>query len=321
MLVKRAPDDAVHETQHLRVPSGVAVGEIADVHLGMEIHGPISEPMFVCLAGGSMRRQFFDLPVADDDSFSFVRAMARQGYGCILIDHPGIGDSDQPEDGFVLTPGLIAQIHAGVLRNLRRQYPALASTRTIGVGHSMGAMITLLVQAAASPHEGIVLLGFGFDGLPQYLSPRARALLDDRGALDEAMADLAREMFRVPYPGVFGGGRRSGGDLYFAANADPAALPAIKAVTTHLLAMPAFASMLPHHWDAEAARIKVPVLLALGDQDLVKPPDNVAQVFAASPAAELMVLPETGHSQFLFASRTALFAKIGQWAAQFRQGE
>ncbi len=298
----------------LRVPTALAVGEFDNLHLGVEIHaptGPDRGVALVCLPGGGMRRQFYDLPVAGDDSFSFAKAMCAQGFTCVLVDHPGVGDTDQPDDGFVLTPLLLAQAHAAALAWMQANVPALRGLRSIGVGHSMGAMITLIQQHQHASHDGIVLLGFGFQGLPQYLHPKVQALLDDRPTLNAQSVELAKKFFRVAYPVMRGGG---GGGLYGGESAERAGIDGIKAVSTHLLAVPAFMSMLPHHWDAMAARIDVPVLVALGDKDLVKAPDNAGQIFSDSPAVDVMVLPETGHSQFLFASRRDLFAKIGHWA-------
>ena len=301
-------------TEVLRVPTAMAVGNIENLHVAAEIHQPTATDRgiaLICLPGGGMNRQFYDLPVPGDDSFSFVKAMCAQGFTCVLLDHPGVGESDQPEDGFVLTPLLIAQLHAAALSWLKTHVAALRGLRSIGVGHSMGAMITLIQQHQHASHAGIVLLGFGFEGLPQYLHPKVQALLDDRAALEAQSVRLARKFFRVGYPVVRGGG--GGGGIYGGETAERAGIEGIKAVSTHLLAVPAFMSMLPHHWDPMAARIDVPVLVALGDKDLVKAPDNAGQIFSHSPAVEVMVLPETGHSQFLFASRRDLFARIGHW--------
>lgn len=291
-------------------PTGLTVGEVDNLELGVSWWPPQgSDIVFVGLAGGGMKRQYFDL----QGGFSFVAAMRARGHGCLLVDHPGVGDSDRPSDGYLLSPRLLAEAHHRALGALRGSLPELAAARTVGVGHSMGALISLIQQAGHGSHAALVLLGFGFDGLPQYLPPAARALLNDRAALEAVSVELARGLFREPYPIVSQGGN---GGLYAGSNAEPGALEAIRNVSTHLLPLPAFMSMYPHHWDALAARVKVPVLIALGDKDLVKAPDNVDQLFSGSPGAEVLVLPETGHSQFVFASRAELFAKIDQWVEQ-----
>lgn len=295
--------------QVMRVPTGVPVGEIENLHLEVSWLAPEpgrSNTVLVCLPGGGMRREFFDM--AGD--FSFVAAMRQQGHGLLLIDHPGVGGSDQPLDGYLLTPRRIAELHHRALSTLRSRIPELADARSIGIGHSMGALLSLLQQAQHRSHAGLVLLGFGFDGLPHYLPEQARELLDDRAALEAASAELARGLFRVSYPLMNQGG--SGG-IYGGKTADSGAGEAISAVSTHLLPVPGFMSMYPQHWNADAALIDVPVLLALGDNDLVKAPDNAAEIFSASPDVQVMTLPETGHSQFVFSSRHALFAAINAW--------
>ncbi len=303
----------------LRVPTGLAVGEFDNLHLGASWWAPDaqrSKTVFVCLAGGGMRREYFDLAAGSNANFSFVASMRAYGHGLLLVDHPGVGDSDAPGDGYLLDPYLIAQAHHLALQQLHQVLPELAQMHSIGVGHSMGAMITLIQQARYASHRAIALLGFGFDGLPAYLPPAARDLLDDRLALEAASAELARAMFKLPYPVIPAGGN---GGIYGGTHAADGAVAAIKAVSTHLLPVPAFMSMYPHHWDALAGKINVPVLLALGDQDLVRAPDNVEHVFSASPAVDVMVLPETGHSQFVFATRTDLFAQIGQWPDRLKE--
>lgn len=300
--------------QVLRVSTGLPVGEFSDLHIGAEVHLPTGKDRgiaLVCLAGGGMRRQFYDLPVPGDRSFSFTQAMCQLGFTCVLLDHPGIGDSDQPENGYLLNQDLIAEAHHRALHVLRGQMPALADKPTLGVGHSMGAMISLIQQANNQTHAGLILLGFGFDGLPQYLHPKVKAMLDDRASIDAQAADLARKTFRVSYPIMQGGGGR----IYGGETADRAGVEGIKAVATHMLPVPAFMSMLPHHWDGHAAKVQVPVLIALGDNDLVKAPDNPDQIFSSGCDVDVMVLPETGHSTFLFASRTALFERIDRWVA------
>ena len=66
----------------------------------------------------------------------------------------------------------------------------------------------------------------------------------------------------------------------------------------------------------EAARIDVPLLLALGERDIAGPTHQVPAAFTASRDICLHILPETGHSHFLFPARTGLFNRLGGWARQ-----
>ena len=72
----------------LRIATGLAVGDCADLHVALELHMPTAQDRGIalcCLPGGGMTRQFYDLPVPDDRSFSFTEALCAQGYTCICL--------------------------------------------------------------------------------------------------------------------------------------------------------------------------------------------------------------------------------------------
>jgi pimeloyl-ACP methyl ester carboxylesterase len=80
-----------------------------------------------------------------------------------------------------------------------------------------------------------------------------------------------------------------------------------------ILPIPSFHSILPGNVAPEAASIDVPVFLGVGDRDIVGPPGEVPSAFPRSPRVVLHVMPETGHSHFLFNTRFALFDAIATW--------
>lgn len=272
-----------------------------------------------CLPGGGMNRRFYDLAGADA-RYSFARQMAARGFISVLIDPPGIGDSDRPQDGYALTPAritdILTQLHTRVCQDLRSgavdaDLPALPQLQTIGVGHSMGAMLTVLQQEQTQCHAAVALLGFATHGLPQYLSAEARALAADTQAVRAQMVPLARQMFAAPYPDIR---HDSGNELYGGAAAEPEAVQALKAARDRLLPVPAFMSILPDNVAPEAAQLKVPVFQALGERDFVRQSNQPKAGFAASCAVEFVSLADTGHSFFLFKSRAYLFDRLARWA-------
>lgn len=300
--------------------------------------GAVTPPVWFCLPGGAMNRHFYDLRVDDPGSgagagpgsetgtgYSFARRMAGRGFVSVLVDPPGIGDSDRPADGYALTPerlvAALTRLHARVCEDLRAGriddgLPPMEDVRTIGLGHSMGAMLTVLQQAAERPHAAIALLGFGIQGLPDYLPPEARALAQDTEAVRERLVPFARQMFVEPYPELRSAG---GGDFYGSAGADRAAVVALKTARDRLLPVPAFMSILPGNVAPEAAAVDVPVYLGFGGADFIGPTDDGACGFTASPAVERQMLPGTGHSFFLFDSREALFDGLARWARVLAQ--
>jgi pimeloyl-ACP methyl ester carboxylesterase len=273
------------------------------------------DPMLlVCLPGGGMNRGYFDLmPDDGDTSFSFARQMTARGFHVLTIDHIGIGDSTRPRDGYALDAALLAQANEEALQQvlieLRRTMPKL---RSVGVGHSMGAMLTLVQQATYKPHAAIALLGFSTRGLPDYTPSAQAELAKDPQQLREQLPALARRMFREPYPKVQRDPQAKG--IFGGSSADARGIAALKAASDEpLLPLPAYQSMLPGNVALEAARIDVPVYLAVGDRDMAGPPQQIPAAFTSSYDIELQVLPDTGHAHFLFAARQALFDRLAVW--------
>jgi pimeloyl-ACP methyl ester carboxylesterase len=176
----------------------------------------------------------------------------------------------------------------------------------------MGAMLTVLQQAQFGQHAAIAVLGFSTRGLPEYLAGEARALAQDPAAARREVVRLAKAMFKDSYPSI--GKSSDGSQLYAGLHADPAGIQAIKAAREKLLPVPAFMSMLPGNVAAEAARIDVPVFVGLGELDMAGPPLEAPKAFTASPAVTFHLLPQAGHSHFLFTARAGLFDALALWA-------
>lgn len=314
----------------LRVDSGVFLPGETSLEIALEIIAPQnpSPIVLVCLPGGAMTRRYFDLRTPEGDSYSFARQMAARGFVCVLMDHLGVGESTRPADGYALTPELLARANANattaVLEKLRRGtalrgLPPMKNLTSVGVGHSMGAMLTILQQAQFHQHAGIAVLGFSTRGLPEYLSLEARELAKDPTAARREVVRLAKAMFREPYPNL--GRSEDGVQLYAGKHAEAAGIEAIKSARERLLPVPAFMSMLPGNVAPEAAQIDVPVFVGLGELDMAGPPGDAPKAFTASPAVTLEILPGSGHSHFLFPARRQLFNSLGGWArwcCQFR---
>ena len=256
-----------------------------------------------------------------DVSFSFAQQMVARGFIVIALDHLGIGESDRPADGYAVTAEVVASANAEATQQvvaklcegtLTPELPALKSLTTLGVGHSMGAMMTLLQQFQRRQHAGIALLGFSTRGLPEYLPPQVRELAQDSAAVRAKMQRLAKTMFMQPYP-VIKPSPQSGA-IYSGKGADPRGAAAIKQISDALLPVCAFMSMVPGNVLPEAKQIGVPVFLGLGELDMAGPPHEIPASFPASRDVTLYVIAGAGHSHFLFPSRLDLFDRLATWA-------
>lgn len=281
---------------------------------------PAQPAALVCLAGGNMNRRYFDLcPEDGDDSFSFAAQMTARGFIVITLDYLGLGESSKPADCYALLPELLTtacvNASAAVLTQLREgslsaEIPALPQLLSLGIGHSMGAMMTVLHQAMGAQHAGIALLGFSTRGLAQYLPPKVVAMT--REEQRAGLAGFAQKMFQTQYPVIRSSG--NGEQVYGSAKAEAKGVAALKQATDCLLPVTAYLSMLPGNVAPEAAQVKVPVLLGHGERDMAGPPAESAAAFSASHDVRVLVLPETGHSHFLFPTRLELFDRLADWA-------
>src|SRR5688572_28383095 len=87
-------------------PSGVstlAARVIADVD--RRAGGPV--PVLICFPGGGMSGRYFEIT-----GFDMAAHLAAEGIVVVTIDHPAIGDSDVPDDPWLLTPEMVGDADA-----------------------------------------------------------------------------------------------------------------------------------------------------------------------------------------------------------------
>jgi len=273
--------------------------------------------VFFCFPGGALTGAYFDLGEDDDRAYSFAQAMAEAGHVTVAFDHPGVGLSSRPEDGYALHPDLVAAAdHAAVSAVMTRLREGLdgaaplAGALAVGVGHSMGGVILGLMQNRFRPFSAVAILGSGPYGLAEHLPEALKPLTNDPQAARQQIAARLREasipsyMDLTPTPesqAIFHGGDRRG-------------VAAMKAARTNLIVLPGFFAMIPGSWAPEAASIDVPVLLAYGDRDICADPYATPSFFKGSGDVTLLVLRQTGHSHFIFPAREGLWRRIDQWA-------
>jgi pimeloyl-ACP methyl ester carboxylesterase len=178
---------------------------------------PTDQPRVVlcCLAGGRCTTSYFDLDVEGQGNYSMAEHLAAQGFVVVAIDHLGVGESSAVDDLFLVTPDvassanhhafgeLLARLRAGSLTN---ELSAVPSSVAVGVGHSMGGMLTLVQQAHHHTYDAVANLGHGGDGLPQLLTRDELNVVGDSQALRAKIVDLARARF-TPGPGRKAGAR------------------------------------------------------------------------------------------------------------------
>jgi pimeloyl-ACP methyl ester carboxylesterase len=279
-----------------------------------------SRPLvWCCLPGGYCTSGYFDLHVdGDDASYSMAAHLADAGCIVLALDHLGTGASSAVDDDFVVTPEVLATAsHAAFAALLERLQegsllPGLGPVGTplpIGVGHSMGAMITIIEQARYASYAAVVNLGGGGAGLPEHLNDPRWVTWD----VTQVRASLV-EMARQQFSGTATERDRGRPGIFHADDVPTSVLSAFRSQLATLLPSCALASILPSFSDPERGEITVPLFLGFGEYDLSQVPHESVTRFRSSSDITLFVLNGSGHCHNQAGNRRQLWDRMIGWA-------
>lgn len=222
------------------------------------------------------------------------------GFKCIYFDNRGTGNSDRPAGGFTIPQ--MAEDAFGLLKAL-----GIAKTKVFGV--SMGGMIAQELTLRHPQSVEKVVLGCTTPGGANAIRP-SDALIEkliesfdlvEAGNLDAAldliMPLLFPEDFIAAHPELrqfMTAGLKLG---------PPTPRATLEATRTGAMEFDAY-ERLP--------QIKCPVLIVHGDKDVLTPPENAELIKHQIPQAELIMLPNAGHS-FAAADPIGTYQRITQW--------
>jgi alpha-beta hydrolase superfamily lysophospholipase len=274
-----------------------------------------SRPVVVfCFPGGGMSRRYFDLPV---DGYSMAVHLAACGYVVVSIDHPGVGGSEVPDDPWELTPETVADVDSCAVRQVLEQLragdlPGLPLGEPgflVGLGHSAGALVVIHQQARHSLFDALSLLGWAGHGLPQHLDESERDLAKDPQLLERNVVAAARRR----YPEALMELRRGSSNLLVGNKMPREVRAALVGARTPLLTVVGLASMIPGGAAKPAARVTVPVFLAVGERDIATDHLRIPAEFPKAADVTLYVLPQAGHNHNVAANRRDLWDRMAAW--------
>jgi pimeloyl-ACP methyl ester carboxylesterase len=331
---------------------GMPARTTATVHLPAA--GALAHPPVVCFAfpGGGYSRRYYTLDLrpdaATDGGTGQAGWHAARGWIFVACDSLGFGDATAPE-GNVLSyenialgnkatvATVLARLESGTLVD---GYPPVTGVTTLGIGQSMGGCFTIVVQGQHQVFDGIAALGFsaihtvvpsrpgtpaaawpwllrGSDlASPKILNGAALAAaagptLGGQDSLAEA-AGTGEHPFTWAFHWDSEPAAIVAADMAASADAYHGQLPPWRSPSTPACGIYMVA---PGTVATEAASITVPVLVAVGERDVVPTPWLEPSAYKSSPDISVFVCPRMAHMHNFADTRQEFWARIHSWGS------
>jgi pimeloyl-ACP methyl ester carboxylesterase len=305
----------------------------------------LGEQPVICfgLPGAGYSRQYYTFDMPGFSGGGEAGWHADRGWIFVACDGLGVGEATAPDtiDEPVLTYEIIARANretvAAVIGRLRegsvdQGFPPVRDPVVLGIGQSMGAGFTIALQGQHHVFDGVGILGFSAfhtqppsrPGTPPLAFPWATRSADPRqplvvnaAALEKAAPrtaaggehplawgfhydDVPREIVAADLAGY------AGGPLEVWRSATTPACAALGAA--------------PGVVATEAAAITVPVLVAMGERDVVPDPWLEPKAYRSATDISLFVCPRMAHMHNFAGTRETFWRRIHAWGETVAQG-
>ena len=328
------------------VTDAAALGEEAHIAVTVHLPDPATMPAtpVVCFAkpGGGYSRGYYTIDLPGPARGAQADWHAARGWIFVSVDHLGVGDSSTHHDGNRLDyttvaaashdaeRQLLAQLAAGTLVD---GFPPVTDPLTLGIGQSMGGCLTVVQQGRYHAYDGIGVLGYsavhthppaapGDDPITAPWRPRDTITTMDPMVVVNA-PQLAAATVRSGEPG--GWSRMAWGFHY--RDVDDATVAAdmergdgdwpgwaSKTMPTAV----ASSCLTPGAIAPEAAAVLAPVLVAMGERDVIADPRGEPRAYLSASSVDLYICPRMGHMHNFASTRELLWQRIETWAAWVR---
>src|SRR5262245_55933121 len=328
------------------VTDAAGLGEPAHVAVTVHLPDPASMPdePVVCFAkpGGGYSRGYYTIDLPGPARGAQAAWHAERGWIFVSVDHIGAGESSTHHDGnrldytTVTAAGhdaerqLLERLAAGTLVD---GFPAVSNPLKLGIGQSMGGCLTVVQQGRHHAYDGIGVLGYsavhthppvtpGEDPITAPWRPR-----DTINTMDPMIVVNAPQLAAATsVTGAPGGWARMAWGFHYR-DVDDATVaadmergdgdwPAWASKTTPMAV--ASSCLAPGAIAPEAAAVLAPVLVAMGERDVIADPKGEPRAYLSATSVDLYICPHMGHMHNFASTRELFWQRIETWAEWVR---
>jgi pimeloyl-ACP methyl ester carboxylesterase len=293
------------------------------IHITASVHLPDRAPRaaLICWPGGSYGRAYWDMQIPGHPGYSFAEHMTAKGYLVLAADHLGVGASSKPADGdrvgfetmSAASAAFVEQVRGLLAQGAPELGGAPLDIPVVGVGHSLGACLTVVTQARYRCYDAVALLGFTHGQ-----KELAVGAVGAAGA--DAAIEQARAFFGDAWDDVYGLVPRGPNHGWLHRPDVPAAVVAADDAEAVRWPRQSYVDALLAGYSAEfAAQVDCSVFLGFGDHDVPPVPHHEVAFYTRSGDVTLYVLPDAAHCHNFATTRMRLWDRIDRWA-ESREG-
>jgi hypothetical protein len=329
------------------VTQEAGLGETAHVALTVTLPDKLDGRPVVCFAkpGGGYSRRYYteDLPGPASGNGSQAEWHAARGWVFVSVDPIGVGDSSQHDpERLSYTPVVAASraAEADVVQKLAAGtlvdgVGTVEDPLTIGIGQSLGGCLTVVQQGRFHCYDGIGVLGYSAvhthpptaPGTPPIVMPWVpRDTMPSDGVFTNGPALAEVDPDHTPGAAAMAWG-------FHYDDVDPAIvqrdladfparggdLPPWGSATVP--ATVAMWCLVPGAIAAEAAAVRCPVLVALGERDVLGDPRGEPRAYESARSVDLFICPRMGHMHNFAGTRELFWRRIETWAEWVRAAQ
>ncbi len=334
----------------LRIDVTEAAGLGEPAHIALTVTAPeeIPDEPVVCFAkpGAGYGRGYFTEDLPGPSAGAQASWHAARGWIFVSVDHLGVGESSLHDpDRLTFAPVIAASEAAEAV--VRQKLAAgtlidglapVTDPLTIGIGQSMGGAFTIVQQGRYHAYDGVGVLGYSplrtqppaAPGRPPLAlpwvprdTPPAAGVFTNAPALaqapaeaqapDGAEAEVSPMAWGFHYDDIEQEVVRRDLDDYPARHGRVPPWGSATIPGTAVLWCLAPGSTL-----AEAAAIRCPVLVALGERDVLVDPRGEPRIYESASSVDLFVCPRMAHMHNFAGTRELYWLRIDTWAAWVR---